>query len=335
MGLSYKEIEKYLSYISSGIKYIYISDHFFIFKYPSNEIKQRADLIYDKAYREALEDGMLPLKDLEALIDQRNVITSEEVEKLKKLRGQLEAQEILLGKTTRVKANQERIKQVINRLKHEISQIEFKKKSNLLVSAENKAEEDKVFYVCSRCVYREDNSLVWPTYEDALSETRLGLKDTIVSEYLKFYSGIPVEVIREIARSSIWRIRYISSVKTSDPLFGVAASNYTTDQLSLSYWSNFYQSIFEMMPEDRPIDAVIEDDDALDAYMKNFYEERSREEASRRSKSKRSGKLSAFDSEEVIVTRSHELYEDIKYDTPREALKIKNRVDVRKRTKRG
>ena len=90
-----------------------------------------------------------------------------------------------------------------------------------------------------------------------------------------------------------------------------------------------------MMPEDRPSDMVIDDDDALDAYMKAFYEERNREDATRRHTGKRSGRLSAFDSEEVIVTGSHELYEDIEYDTPRESRKLKDRVDIKKRTKKG
>lgn len=89
------------------------------------------------------------------------------------------------------------------------------------------------------------------------------------------------------------------------------------------------------MPEDRPSDIVIDDDDTLDAYMKEFYAERNRDEAARKSKYKRSGKLSSFDSEEVIVTRSHELYEDIEYDSPKEAQKLKDRVDIKKKTKRG
>ena len=90
-----------------------------------------------------------------------------------------------------------------------------------------------------------------------------------------------------------------------------------------------------MMPEDRPSDLIIDDDDSLDAYMKAYYEERNREEAARKSKAKTSGKLSAFDAEEVIVTRSHDLYEDIDYDTPREAQKLKDRVDIKKKRKRG
>ena len=335
MGLTYDEIEQYLVGIFSGKAYVYVDDFLLVFKYPTNEIKQRANLVYERSFTKAVKEGMLPAVELEKLVEKRNIITVEELNKLKKLKGQLEAQEIILGKTTRVKANQDRIKQVINRLRHEIRQIEFKKSSKLLMSAETKAEEDKTFYVCSSCVYTEEDVLFWPSYKSALKETRLDLKDRILLKYLRFYSGLPVSIIRSIARSNIWRIRYVNSIKTSDPLFGVPTSKYTTDQLNLSYWSNYYQNIYEMLPEDRPSDIVIEDDDALDAYMKTFYEERNKEEAHRKHVNKRSGKLSAFDSEEVIITRSHELYEDIEYDTPREAQKIKDRVDLKKRTRRG
>jgi hypothetical protein len=124
-------------------------------------------------------------------------------------------------------------------------------------------------------------------------------------------------------------------MKTSEPLFGVPTSEYTLNQINLVYWSNFYQNIYEMMPEDRPSDMVIDDDDTLDAYMKAYYEERSRQDATRKSKAKTPGKLSAFDAEEVIVTRSNELYQDIEYDTPKESQKLKDRVDIKKKTRRG
>jgi len=267
--------------------------------------------------------------------EHRQLISADEINKLKKLKGQLEAQEILLGKTTRVKANQERIKNIINRIRHEINEIQFKKQSKMMLSADTKAEEERSFYICSRCVYKDDGSLFWLAYKDALNEKRLELRDAILLAFLRFNAGLPTPIIRELSRSSVWRIRYVNSVKTSDPLFGAAAADYTTDQLNLSYWSNYYQNIYEMMPEDRPSDVVIEDDDALDAYMKTYYQERTQEDAARRSKSKTSGKLQAFDAEEVIVTASNELYEDIEYDKPREARRLKDRVDLKKRTKRG
>jgi len=334
MSLTYEEIENCLVSIFCSIKYICIDDLFLTFKFPSNSTKLRANFVYSRSYNDAVKGGILPVKELEELVDRRNLISASDMSQLSKLKAQLEAQKIILGKTTRVKANQERIKNIINRLNTDINNIEFKKSSKLFMSAESKADEDKTFYLCSCCVYKEDDTLLWPTYEIALKENRLEFKNDILVEYLRFYSGFPISTIREIARSSIWRIRYINSMKTSDPLFGVPASCYTNDQLSLVYWSNYYQNIYEMMSEDRPSDMVINDDDALDAYMQEYYSERTREDSVRRSTNKRPGKLSAFDSAEVIITRSHELYEDIEYDTPKEAQQLKDRVDIKKRTKR-
>ena len=335
MGLTHDEIEHYLISISCGSYYTYIDDLMLVFKFPSHDILLRAKAIYIRALEEAKDSGILLLKDLEELVNSRGIISEKDTLRLGKLRQQLEAQEVLLEKTTRVKANQDRIKLVIEKIQSEIKEIEYKKQSKLIMSAENKAEETRLLYICSRCAYKEDGTLFWETYDASLQEDRLFLRDNILSCFMKFYSGLPTNIIREIARSGWWRIRYISSIKTGDPLFGVPTVSYTTDQLNLSYWSNYYQNIYEMMPEDRPSDIVIDDDVSLDAYMKVFYEERNRQDASRKHTKKRSGKLSAFDAEEVIVTRSHELYQDIDYDTPREAQRLKDRIDLKKRTKRG
>jgi hypothetical protein len=334
MSLTHDELDYYLTKIFSGVDFVYVGNLLLMFKYPNNVTKQRANLIYEKSYDDAVNNGILPQKDLEELIDKRNIITTAEKKFLKKLKDQLEAQMILLSKTTRVKANQDRIKGIIIKIRRDIFEIESKKNSKLMMSAENKAEEEKTVFMASRCTYKEDESLFWATYDEIKNDIKIDLRDKILLKFLRFYSGLSSSIIREVARSNLWRIRYINSVKTSDQLFGIPTSEYSANQLSLAYWSNYYQNIFEMSAEDRPSELIIDDDESLDAYMKSVYEERNRDDASRRSKAKRSGKLSAFNSEEVIVTRSHELYEEIKYDTPKEAQKLKDRVDLKKKTNR-
>jgi len=335
MSLLYEEVEDYLLKIFTSIEYISIHNKVLFFKHPTNEIKQKANLEYKNEYDRAIVCGMLSRKDLEQIIKERGLFTDEDENMVNKLRDQLDAQGILLAKTTRIKANQNRILNVITRLKTEILEIEAKRCSALSLSAENKAEEIRTFRICSQCVYKEDKLLYWSSYDDALNETDLGFKDSVLLNFITFYSGINTAIIREIARHNLWRIRYINSQKTSETLFGVPTSEYSVDQLNLVYWSNFYQNVYEMLPEDRPSDVIIEDDIALDSYLKAYYEERNREDAARRSQKTSSGKLSAFDREEVIVTRSHDLYEDIDYNTPKEAQRIKDRVDIKKRTKRG
>ena len=338
MDLTIDEIEKYLLRIFTTQDIIHIKkgdDNISIaFKQPDNIIRLKANEVYDSSFTNAVEDDILPLKELEELIKKRNIFTESDEAQVKKLRSKLDAQQILLSKTTKVKANSDRIKGIIEDLKQQIAEIEYKKFSKLSMSAETKAEEDRTSYLCWSCAYNIDSDeLYWSTYEDFLNEIDLSFRNEILTKFLKFYGGIDTKVIRFIARSSLWRIRYVTSQKVSEPLFGIPTSQYTNDQLNLAYWSNFYQSVYEMFPEDKPSDMIIEDDDALDAYMHNYYEERNREDAARRSKKKSHGKLSAFDSEEVIVTQSNELYEEIEYDKPREARMVKDKADFRKKPK--
>jgi len=339
MDLTIDEIEKCLCRIFTGREIVCVGDGEkdikLVFIQPNNYVRLAANSIYDRVYKEALDDGILSLKDLEKLIRERNIFTSEDEAKVDSLRSKLEAQRVLLSKTTRVKARSDRIKDVMVGLEQKIRVIEHKKYSKLSMAAETKAEEERSNYLCWASIYAENGeNLYWLRYEDFLKENNIIFRGNILSTFLKFYGGIDTAIVRYIARSSLWRIRYVTSQKVSDPLFGVPTSQYTNDMMNLAYWSNFYQNIYEMLPEDRPSDLLIEDDESLDAYMQEYYKERNQEDNARRSRNTTRGKLSAFNSEEVIVTQSNELYEDIDYDKPKEARVIKNKADVRKKARR-
>jgi hypothetical protein len=335
MDITYDELERYLSRIFTGVELVYVNngsiDVCVEFRPITNAMLIRANLVFDKSYKEAIAEGMLSSEDLEKLIRKRNIFTEQDEQKIEKLNTQLEAQQILLAKTTVVKAKQDRIKSIIANIRSEMDEIYSKKSSKMHMSAEAKAEEGKSLYLCWASSHNADTGKsLWATYPDILKETNINFKDNVFLRFLKYNRGIDTRIIRYIARSNLWRIRYVTSLKTSESLFGIPTSEYTNDMLNLAYWSNYYQSIYEMLPEDRPSELIIEDDEALDAYMQSYYDEKNKEDAARRSKYKTSGRLSAFDKEEVIVTQSNELYEDIKYDKPREAQKIKNKAMIKK-----
>lgn len=337
MDLSINEIEKHLCKIFVGQEIVCFNDGNkdtrLLFKQPDNLIKLHANDVYDRVYQEAVKDGILPLKELEKLITKRGLFTEEDQRKVNSLKSKLEAQQVLLSKTTRVRARSDRVKEAIKDLEQQIRKIEYRKFSKLAMSAETKAEEDRSSYLCWSSVYDIDtDKLYWKEYKDFLNETNLVFRANVLTGFLKFYGGIDTKIIRFIARGSLWRIRYITSQKTGEQLFGVPTSRYTNDMMNLAYYSNFYQNIYEMI-DDKPSDLIIEDDDALDSFMKAHYEERNREEMARKSKHKTQGKLSAFDQEEVIVTRSNELYEDIEYNKPREAKLIKEKTDIKKKAR--
>jgi len=334
--LTDEEVEKYIINISTGIRYFEIDeDNFIIFKFPTNIDLQKSDFIYDSEYKKAINSGLLSTSELQALIDKRNLFSDKDEKDLTKLKNQLHGQEVLLAKTVVVKANQDRIKGIIRGIKEKILALEYKKSSKLSLSAETKANEEKTLFLCWACTYREVDNLYWHSYNDFKCATKLTHRDKILTGFLQFYAGIPTDKIRFIARNNMWRIRYINSQKSLDCLFNKPSVEYTKDMLNIAYWSNYYDNIYQMMPEDRPSDLVIEDDMSLDAFMTAYYKERNREDAHRKSKQKMgSSKMSAFDKEEVIVTASSELYNDIDYTKPKEAQRLKNRTDIKKRTKR-
>jgi hypothetical protein len=339
MSLTYEEVESCLLRIFTSEEYVDFNKGSeqlsLVFRQPSNSIKLRANVVYNKTYKEAVDSGLLPLDKLEELLISRQVFTEEDQVNIDKLESKLAGQKVLLSKTTKVKAHSDRIKRIISEYENQINEIKYKKYSKLIMSAETKAEEDKHAFLCSACTFNVlTNELYWNNVSMIMLETDLNFKEEVMRKFLKFYNGIDTKSIRFLARHALWRIRYVSSQKISDSLFGVPTSQYTNDQLNLVYWSNYYQNIYEMLSEDRPSDLIIEDDESLDAYMTSYYEERNREDSFRRSKKDSGGNMSALDKEEVIITRSNELYQDIKYDKPKEAQQIKDRSDIKKRTRR-
>jgi hypothetical protein len=84
-----------------------------------------------------------------------------------------------------------------------------------------------------------------------------------------------------------------------------------------------------MMPEDRPADSLIEDDAALDAYMKSYMEEINRESSAAREGKQRGGTKSAWDHGETLVMRSNPLYEDIEYSETIESIRNKDSTNIK------
>ena len=69
-----------------------------------------------------------------------------------------------------------------------------------------------------------------------------------------------------------------------------------------------------MLPEDRPDEEIIEDDQALDAYMKDWHADRKRDTAAAKAKKgKGYGDRSAWDHGETLVMKSNPMHEDIEY----------------------
>lgn len=338
--LTYEEVESTVNEINAGGRVVGVLNgagklvYVFLSHCSSNE-KLLASAVYDEAYNKAISEGFLTVEETETNLLERGIFTVEDEEKIESLRSKVEGQEKLLEKTTRVPARRDRIKKNIDILNKQINDILTKKEEFLEHTAERKANEEKLLFLCWRGVKDPiTKELIWNTKEDFNKERDLVFRRNVFVEHIKLSLGIEPSVLRFVARHSLWRIRYNTSVNTGVSLFGIELPDYSVDQLALAYWSYYYQSIYEMLPDERPSDGVIEDDAALDAFMKSYMEEQNREAAAAKgNKNNKSGTKSAWDHGDVIVTKSNDLYQDIDYSPTVENIKNKGKNTVAIRDK--
>lgn len=294
--------------------------------YPYGDDRLYSDFLYDSSYNKAIEDGILPREELERVIKSRGLITEKEELREEELIKLIKGQEALFTKMRFAKNKKEKVGKNVAKLKLELSELRRKFNSFYTLTAESTATEVKLNYLCWAASYNmPGGSRMWEKYEDFDLEENIELRSKMINAVMSVLIGFSEETLRKIARYVEWRIRYTSSIKVALPLFSRKPEDYTKDQLALVYWSNFYQNIYEMMPDDRPDDEVIESDAMLDVYMEEYYKGLEQN----RSISKARGRgANAFDSDEVIVTRFNELYDKLDYDKPRESSKNNNGTDL-------
>lgn len=292
---------------------------FVVFSYPKSKDLLLSRYMREKALIDAAHAGLPTLEEAESHVDK--VISQEEKDKIKDLEEKIVGQEAVL-KVTAIDARKATVRENIERLKDKLRELQIKSQNFLYMSQERKADEESFLYLTWASSYTVTGERFWKTFEDFEDEKRFDFRTALVEEFTKFNIGLPTRSVRFLARHSLWRIRYVAAMKTGQQLFVDGLVDLTPDQLSLLYWSNYYQSIYEMLADDQPSQDIIEDDEKLDAYMdahlKKREEDRVEEKAEGRGKTGRNQKLNAWDrGSELIITPSHPDYMSLAYSKQR------------------
>lgn len=327
--LSFQEVEESLESILNNKKLTKIDTlngvEFVVFSFPAaNEILQ-SRYYREKALLEAKKEGLPTIEDIDNLLSRQGFSGEEHESEIKNLKEKLKAQRKLL-EMTRISGRRIPIQEVIDKYERELEELESKGEVYYYLTQEKKADEESILYLAWASTYNILGEKYWPTFQDFENETDLIFRANLVKEFSKFNRGLPVKTIRFLARHSLWRIRYVASTKTGGSLFVRDLYDLTTDQLFLLYWSNYYQSIYEMLPDDQPDSEIIEDDEALDKYMEAYMKRRESDKNEGRLKKgsldnltgKKRRKLSTWEgSDEVVVTPNHPQYSALHYSEER------------------
>ena len=321
--LSYQETEELLERIIINKK-LYQAESktgpkFVVFSHPTGHEFLKSRYQREIALLEATGMGLPSIEDLEKLMVERNLKDPDDDKKIEELREKISAQSRLL-QLSKLEGRRKPIKETIAGLEQQILEIKNKGDSLFNISADRKADEESVLYLAWVSTCTIDEEKYWPSFDDFEAEEDIIFRNSVLDGFLSFNQGTGVSQLRYLARHNLWRIRYAAALKLGGSLFNRELNDLTPDQLGLLFWSNYYQSIYEMLPDDQPDEEIISEDEELDAYMESYFKRRDAErnegKVKRRGGSK--SKLSAWDrGEEVIVTAAHPEYMNMAYSEKR------------------
>lgn len=234
--------------------------------------------IYDRALREARYKGLptekqcmgdainmdLWSKDQDKLL----VLYKQEIDRIEKLK---ETYAHNKGRSFKLRTDGIKARKKLEALRRE--------RDNLAThSADTVARTSQTNYIISRILMDPIiDEQIWETYADFLQERDSKFINSVIQGYASIEHPTEAE-FREVVRSGGWNIMWNTGKKAGN-LFDKPTAHMTNDQLTLSYWSMVYDSVYESM--DKPSDAIIADDAKLD----KWFEDQEKKRASERKKS--------------------------------------------------
>lgn len=148
------------------------------------------------------------------------------------------------------------------------SELNNKKAYMIRHSIEHHAEQRKADVLTQLCSYNGDNGKrVWSTFEAFKNETDIPKMRVVQVRCLEFLGGFNSTTLRYLARHPMWRSKWVSATKTGSPIFKGYICEWSINQTLLSYWSNFYDSIYSAY--DPPENFIVEKDELMDRWLEN------------------------------------------------------------------
>ena len=317
---SLEQIKNTVEEILTGerVSYLEMSNKYVLFKYPTKYEFKLANLEETRVENQAKKDEFPTIEEMTKLMIARNIWKEEYDQEIKELSSKIEGIKKVRDNQNLTKTDKRRevLSESIRKHETRIAELQLIREpfiSKTLEHAVHRAKSSFLSWSCSYAAFTRDR--IWKSFNEYTSDKDSLLKAEILTNFIDFIGGHTTEEIRYVARSNLWRINYIVASKANANLFGRSVSEFTIDQLNLTYWSSFYENINSMLPEDQPDQETIEDDDALDKWLEEYHHERTQERQEARH-SKRFGASSAMKKDEVIVFKSHPDYEKIEYDNP-------------------
>jgi len=140
---------------------------------------------------------------------------------------------------------------------------------------EEQSDEAKLRFLVARCTHEViTGKRAWNSVDDCL-HIDIGLMNVLGLLFARFLSGFSTKIMRLVARSPEWHSRWTAATQTGSNLFQGPIIDWNVNQLSLCYWSMFYDNLAQ--DSDAPQGDRIQDDELVDGYLRTQRDRRERD----------------------------------------------------------
>ena len=175
----------------------------------------------------------------------------------------------------RNRTKKKKLEEWLRKLGEQYSGLIADRNTRLSNCAEYLAHDTTSLYLLWSGIRKLNGKRFWKKYKDIETEDNVRWVEQLLEIYIIQMQDLEEKTLRQIARSTMWRIRWNAFKDSSFELFGTTSQNLSNDQFMLVYWSQVYDSVYESI--DRPPEDVVMDDEALDKWLLEQNEERKRE----------------------------------------------------------
>ena len=285
------EREYFISRIRSGCYKIDADDETLTIIPATIEQEFELNIIFQKKYIAASEEGMMTHEELLESLSQRGLWTEDDEKKSKGYEQDLEKLKVECYLARNDAQMKKRIKHGIKICKEQYNEHISKKYFGYENTCDGLASAAKMVARAKFCTRDKQGELFTFDEDDGVQ----------VEQFMTLYSRLILSEtqVRELARSEPWRsIWILGKTKTFDLFANSETLN--SDQSNLLSWSTMYDNVAES--PDSPPEDVVEDDDMLDGWfiVQRRKQEQEKAEADMES---RNSKI-ANSEEQFIVARS-------------------------------
>lgn len=286
-NLAAHEVEKIIQSIMSGrniaiIKNKQDQDTTVSFSPPSIEERVYLDFIYETELKKALSYRIPTEKEIIDLAKKNGVWTDYEDNYINKFNEIIEYSKTKAKEAVSTIARKN-IEKQIKQAESNRQKIQEKYHELLNRSAESIAREAQIIYLVSRITKTLDGQFLWANINNSQDQVLIW---NTVKAYHDVTAQIDLKLIRQIARSSSWRLRWNISKDNCMGLFGRHVRDLSDIQTSLIYWSQVYDSAYQSM--DCPQDDVFQNDEKFDQWLEEQSAKRKTERINKELDKKRS-----------------------------------------------